>query len=61
MDILFDTLVLAIVFSTPLIENLYKKVVRNKNINAIIMILIFIVAVAYLVDSTYNPFLYFRF
>ncbi|WP_404988729.1 MBOAT family O-acyltransferase [Clostridium culturomicium] len=55
------TLVLAIVFSTPLIENLYKKVVRNKNINAIIMILIFIVAVAYLVDSTYNPFLYFRF
>lgn len=55
------TLVLAIVFSTPLIENLYKKVVRNKNINAIIMILIFIVAVAYLVDSTYNQFLYFRF
>lgn len=55
------SLVLAIVFSTPLIENSYKKVIKNKNVNAIIMILIFIVAVAYLVDSTYNPFLYFRF
>lgn len=55
------SLFLAIVFSTPLIENSYKKVIKNKNVNAIIMILIFIVAVAYLVDSTYNPFLYFRF
>ncbi len=55
------TLALAIVFSTPLIGNLYKKLVRNKIVNTIVMILIFIVAVAYLVDSTYNPFLYFRF
>ena len=54
-------LALAIVFSTPLIENLYKKLARNRIVNAIVMILIFIVSVAYLVDSTYNPFLYFRF
>lgn len=55
------TLLIAGFFSTPLIENLYKRVVKNKGLNTIVMVVIFIVAVAYLVDATYNPFLYFRF
>ena len=55
------TLVIAVLFSTPLIENLYKSIVKNRLINTMVIILIFIVSVAYLVDATYNPFLYFRF
>lgn len=55
------TLLIAGLFSTPLIETLYKRVVKNKGLNTIVMVVIFIVVVAYLVDATYNPFLYFRF
>ena len=55
------TLIIAGVFSTPIIANLYRKIVKNKIINTVVMITIFLISVAYLVDATYNPFLYFRF
>lgn len=55
------TLLIAGVFSTPIIENLYIKFIKSKWVNTLIMISIFILSVAYLVDATYNPFLYFRF
>lgn len=48
-------------FSTPIIKNIYERYVTNKYIKTIIFILVFIISIAYLVDSTYNPFLYFRF
>lgn len=54
-------IILAAVFSTPIIEEAYKKLIKNKFLNATIMMLIFFISIAYLVDSTYNPFLYFRF
>ena len=54
-------LVFAICFlcSTPLILKLYMKM--NKFLKSIVIITIFLLSIAYLVDSTYNPFLYFRF
>jgi alginate O-acetyltransferase complex protein AlgI len=55
------TLIIAVLFSTPVIEIVYRKVIKNKLINTIILMLIFFISVAYLVDATYNPFLYFRF
>ncbi|MEG1254293.1 MBOAT family O-acyltransferase [Clostridium sp.] len=55
------TLIIAAVFSTPLIVNLYKKMIKNNTVNTVILLLIFFISVAYLVDATYNPFLYFRF
>ncbi|MEG2290481.1 MAG: MBOAT family O-acyltransferase [Clostridium sp.] len=55
------TLIIAVLFSTPLIENLYKRVVKSKIVNTLIILIIFFISVAYLVDATYNPFLYFRF
>ncbi len=55
------TLIIATIFSTPIIANLYKKIEKNKVINTVVMMIIFIVSVGYLVDATYNPFLYFRF
>lgn len=45
--------------STPLVLRLYMKL--NKHVKSAFIIIIFILSVAYLVDSTYNPFLYFRF
>lgn len=55
-------LILAILFSTPIINNLYKKyILKNIILDNLILMIIFIASVAYLVDSTYNPFLYFRF
>lgn len=55
------TLILATFFSTPVTKKIYDKL-GNKNIITIAFLaVVFIVSVAYLVDATYNPFLYFRF
>ena len=55
------TLIVATLFSTPIIEITYRRVVKSKLINTLILMGIFIISIAYLVDATYNPFLYFRF
>lgn len=56
------TFLIAIIFSIPYIPKMYSKHIKpNKYIHAIIMMSIFILSVAYLVSSSYNPFLYFRF
>ena len=55
----FIVLIVCIISSTPLMLRLYNKL--NKSIRVVIIFLLFIISIAYLVDSTYNPFLYFRF
>ncbi|MGG7143245.1 MBOAT family O-acyltransferase [Clostridium nigeriense] len=55
----FIILLICILCSTPLILKIYNKL--NDSIKIIIMFALFILSIAYLVDSTYNPFLYFRF
>ncbi len=57
----FITFLVAIFCSVPLIEKLYNKIKRFSIINLLILSMIFLSSVAYLVDATYNPFLYFRF
>lgn len=51
--------ILCFICSTPLVLKLYRKM--NKPIKSLVIIAIFLLSIAYLVDSTYNPFLYFRF
>lgn len=46
---------------TPAIRKLLDKTEKRPWINLIVVMLIFFASVAYLVDSSYNPFLYFRF
>lgn len=55
------TFLIGILFSTPLPWKCYCKLKNNKIINLLILGGILVVSVAYLVDATYNPFLYFRF
>lgn len=62
------TIVLAVIGATPFLKNLIEKLRKNNVVNKIINLLepVFIVAIlfivtAYLVDNSYNPFLYFRF
>ncbi|MBX9137663.1 MULTISPECIES: MBOAT family O-acyltransferase [unclassified Clostridium] len=55
------TFIIATLFSTPIIKNIYNKFVKSDILNTIILITIFLLCIAYLVDATYNPFLYFRF
>ena len=55
------TFIIATLFSTPMIKNIYNKFVKSDILNTIILITIFLLCIAYLVDATYNPFLYFRF
>lgn len=50
---------ICIVSSTPLIEKLYSRF--NKSIKTVLIFILFLLSIAYLVDSSYNPFLYFRF
>lgn len=52
-------IILCIISSTPLVLKIYNKM--NKVIKSIIIVLLFMLSIAYLVDSSYNPFLYFRF
>jgi alginate O-acetyltransferase complex protein AlgI len=57
-------LVAALVGSTPLVKNLAAKL-ENKLIGAILetvmTVLLLLLCTAYLVDGSFNPFLYFRF
>lgn len=55
----FIVIILCIISSTPLVLKIYNKM--NKVIKSIIIVLLFMLSIAYLVDSSYNPFLYFRF
>lgn len=55
------TFIIASIFSTPLVEKIYNKIVKSDILNTFIIINIFLLCIAYLVDATYNPFLYFRF
>lgn len=55
------TFIISIIFSTPIISNLYKKIANIDIINTIILMILFLLCIGYLVDATYNPFLYFRF
>lgn len=55
------TFVAAAVFSTPCFKPLYNKICRNQPASILFFGLVLVVSVAYLVDATYNPFLYFRF
>ena len=61
-------LIISILACTPLFKNIIEKLKNNKKINNVInilepiylVLLLFIVTV-YLIDNSYNPFLYFRF
>jgi len=57
-------LIIGVVASTPLIKNLFNKIKSNKLISALEIIYYFtllIIITAFLIDSSFNPFLYFRF
>ncbi|MCR6513322.1 MBOAT family protein [Clostridium sp. LY3-2] len=53
-------LILCILFSTKVISRVYEKINSN-TIKEILLLVLFIISVAYIVSSSYNPFLYFRF
>lgn len=61
-------IIISIILSTPLLNNLVYKMNNNKRIHnilnilePIILICLLIISTAYIIDSSYNPFLYFRF
>ena len=56
-------LIIAVIASTPLAKNIWNKLnVKVKQVALpILLVLGLVLATAYLVDGTYNPFLYFRF
>lgn len=55
-------LVAAAILSTPFVRNQYEKISKNAMwLRVVIISIILIISVAYLVDASYNPFLYFRF
>lgn len=53
-------LIVGILFSTPFLKKWYQRQ-KNKVLCNILLLLIFLISIAYLVDAAYNPFLYFRF
>lgn len=55
------TFVLGFLFSTPILRKVRDKIGENHILVTAFCAVVFILSVAYLVDSTYNPFLYFRF
>ncbi len=68
MSSYFIIFVIAIIGATPLPKKLFEKISASKMggkilsvIEPLVMILIIVVATGYLVDGSFNPFLYFRF
>ncbi|MBQ7265573.1 MAG: MBOAT family protein [Firmicutes bacterium] len=60
----FDNIILlifAVIFSTPLPEKLYKNTLAFSVVRDTVFVALFILSVVYIVNSSYNPFLYFRF
>ena len=62
------TIIIAIIGATPLLKNIIEKLKQNKVMNAVIniaepicLVALLFITTAYLVDNSYNPFLYFRF
>ena len=55
------SLVIAILCSTSLTTKIYKKIKDNNAVIIPVVIALFVICTAYMVDSTYNPFIYFRF
>ncbi|MBR5517227.1 MAG: MBOAT family protein [Firmicutes bacterium] len=54
-------LIIAVVGATPLIKNLAIKYEKLKTIEPIVLLGLMVVITAYLIDGSFNPFLYFRF
>ena len=54
-------LALGVFFSTPAVKLIYQKCKWKKLFQSVVLGLVLALSVAYLVDATYNPFLYFRF
>lgn len=54
-------LIVGILCATPLPQKLYKKFKTNTLMRGLVLALIFVVTIAYMVDATNSPFLYFRF
>ena len=64
----FVVILIAILAATPILKNLIIKLKKNKKANYLINLLepfyivfLLIIVTAYLIDNSYNPFLYFRF
>lgn len=55
------TFLLGIIFSTPVLKRAFYRFTENRAAALICYGVLLIVCTAYLVDATYNPFLYFRF
>lgn len=55
------TFLAAALLSTPLVEKFYDRIKKHTVLNLALLGAILVLSVAYLVDATYNPFLYFRF
>ena len=55
------TFLLGILFATPLLRPLLDRINQNRIASVLLYGFLTVVSVAYLVDATYNPFLYFRF
>lgn len=60
----FLLLVMAIILATPLVKNMYDRYENTKLMSAVepvMIIIVILICTAYLVDGSFNPFLYFRF
>ena len=56
------TLLICLIFATPVVKQLYDRACRKVPALApAVMAVLFMACIPYLVDATYNPFLYFRF
>ena len=55
------SILIGILCSTPLTTKFYDKFKDKNRVMRPVLLAIFVLSVAYLVDSTYNPFIYFRF
>jgi len=60
----FVVLIVAIIGATPILKNLVSREKVHKIMNVlepVYLLLIFVISTSYIIDGSFNPFLYFRF
>ena len=60
----FIILIIGIIGATPIMKNTFTNQKNRKFINClepIFLVIVFVISISYIIDGSFNPFLYFRF
>ena len=58
---MLNRIVFAFIGATPIMKNVCSRIKASEVVETVVLIVLLVVVTAYLIDGSFNPFLYFRF